>query len=115
MPFIRYFGFVGSGLVALLFGLNWLVPEPRLEPARADVTRPAIRISSIEKLPERIVFDTSAPPALPRIVKTTQQSAFVFAQITPGTLATFEPKRRSSQAAPKISFNYSTDRFQPVI
>jgi hypothetical protein len=127
MPILKYFGFVSSGLLALLFGLNWLMPERQFEPARAEAgSKFAIRISSIEKLPERVVFDTSVPSPLPRVDKATvavlknrqqpmSQSAFVFAQITPGPLPTFEAKRRSRQVVPKISFNYPTNHFQPLI
>jgi hypothetical protein len=28
MPLLRYFGFAGSALVLLLFGLSWFVPQP---------------------------------------------------------------------------------------
>jgi len=63
MPLMRYFGFVGSALLLLLFGLDWYLPQPAVESVRAVTDRPAIRISSIEKLPERVVIDTSNPIA----------------------------------------------------
>jgi hypothetical protein len=31
MPLIRYFGFVGTGLVLLLIGLGWCFPQPTVE------------------------------------------------------------------------------------
>jgi hypothetical protein len=110
----------------MLFALNWLMPEQQFLAVRAEPSKFAIRISSIEKLPERVVFDTSVPSPLTRVDKATvavlknrqqpmSQSAFVFAQITPGPLPRFEPKRRSLQAARKISLNYSTNHFQPLI
>lgn len=113
MPILKYFGYAGSGLFALLFGLNWLMPDTPMAVVRTEVNRSPIRISSIEQLPDRIVFDTSAPRPF-RAAQEAQTSAFVFAQITPGPLATFEPKRQTSRSR-KLTFSYSTDRFQPVI
>jgi hypothetical protein len=65
MPLLRYFGFVGSALLVLLFGLNWYLPQPAAEPVGAVADRPVIRISSIEKLPEPVVIDTSLPTIVP--------------------------------------------------
>ena len=65
MPLMRYFGFVGSALLLLLLGLNWLLPQAVSEPIVADTDRPAILIASAEKLPERVVFDTSLPTIIP--------------------------------------------------
>jgi hypothetical protein len=65
MPLMRYFGFVGSALLLLLFGLDWYLPQPVVEPVRAVTDKPVIRISSIEKLPERVVIDTSLPTIVP--------------------------------------------------
>jgi hypothetical protein len=65
MPLLRYFGFVGSALLLLLFGLNWYLPQPAVEPVGAVADRPVIRISSIEKLPEPVVIDTSLPTIVP--------------------------------------------------
>ena len=62
MPLARYFGFVGTALLILLLGVSWLVSEPVPEAASNDINKPVIRISSIEKLPERVIFDTSLPP-----------------------------------------------------
>jgi hypothetical protein len=65
MPLMRYFGFVGSALLLLLLGLNWLLPQAVSEPIVSGSDRPAILISSAEKLPERVVFDTSLPTIIP--------------------------------------------------
>jgi hypothetical protein len=91
MLLMRYFGFVGSALVLWLLAMNWLLPAPSAEPVRSSINLPVIRISSIEKLPERVVFDTSmpymAPPSsLIRVTERPLQSAFTFEQITPGSL-----------------------------
>jgi hypothetical protein len=65
MPLMKYFGFVGSALVLLLVGTGWFFPEPITEPIRSDTERPAIRISSAEQLPERVVLDTTLPTIAP--------------------------------------------------
>jgi hypothetical protein len=65
MPLLRYFGFVGSALLLLLFGLDWCLPQPVVEPVGGVTDRPVIRISSIEKLPERVVIDSSLPTIVP--------------------------------------------------
>ena len=61
MPLMKYFGFVGSALVLLLVGTGWFFPQPIAEPIRSAKVRPAIRISSVEQLPERVVLDTTLP------------------------------------------------------
>ena len=105
MPLLRYFGFVGTALLTLLWVSHWLLPGSTAEPVRNDIDRTFIRISSIEKLPEKVVFDTSvpyvappsnvAPPATVAAVAAAPihaprvQSAFAFVQITPGPLPGF--------------------------
>ena len=60
MPLTRYFAWVGSVLLALLFIAAAGFPKlPVAE--KADTLPPAIRIFSDHKWPERIVYDTSAP------------------------------------------------------
>jgi len=118
MPLLRYFGFVGTALLTLIWVSHWLLPESTAEPVRGGIDKTFIRISSIEKLPEKVVFDTRvpyvapAPSATPRQTVATAaaapvrtlpvQSAFAFVQITPGPLPGFtkasyvflnEPKR----------------------
>jgi hypothetical protein len=66
MPLLRYIGFAGSALVLLLFGLNWCFPQHVSEPIRSGIGRPVIRISSVERLPERLDIDTSLPTIVPR-------------------------------------------------
>jgi hypothetical protein len=61
MPLIKYFGFVGSALVLLLIGLGWCLPLQVAEPTGGSTDRPAIRITSAERLPERVIIDTSLP------------------------------------------------------
>ena len=93
MPLLKYFGFVGSALVLLLLAMNWLLPGPNAEPVHGGIERPVIRISSIETLPERVVFDTSMPhmappPSVMRGAAQPLQLAFTIEQISPGLLPT---------------------------
>ena len=103
MPLLKYFGFVGSALVLLLLAMNWLLPGPNAEPVHGGIERPVIRISSIETLPERVVFDTSMPhmappPSVMRGAAQPLQLAFTIEQISPGLLPT---PSISAQVAPK--------------
>lgn|ERR1700738_702909 len=66
MPMARYFFFVGVSLLALLFVLDTFLPKPVVgASAVTEVSRPVVRIHSIQKLPERIVIDTSIPTIVP--------------------------------------------------
>jgi hypothetical protein len=65
MPLGRYFGFAGSLLLALLFLADWRISKQSPEPHRADVDRSIIRIHTMHKWPEAIVFDTSLPTISP--------------------------------------------------
>ena len=60
MPLLAYIWKVGAALLALLFAANLCLPQdPVAEKTATD--RPAIRIHSDRKLPERVVLDTSMP------------------------------------------------------
>jgi hypothetical protein len=94
MPLMKYVVFVGSVLVLLLLAMNWLLPETTAEPVYSRIERPFARISSIETLPERVVFDTSRPNMAPpssvmRGAAQPLQSAFTFEKITPSLLPAF--------------------------
>jgi hypothetical protein len=65
MPIGRYIAWVGASLFALLFVVDWYLPNSPPEPARDSVERPVIRIASIQQPPERIVIDTSQPTIVP--------------------------------------------------
>jgi hypothetical protein len=73
MPLARYFAYIGSVLLALLFLLNWYLPPPAAEAARADVDRSTIRLQSRHKWPSAVVFDTSQPTIVPTPVAVTEQ------------------------------------------
>ena len=65
MPIGRYIAWVGASLLVLLFAANWFFPQSLVEPAGAEVNRPAIRIASMQQPPERIVIDTNQPTIVP--------------------------------------------------
>ena len=74
--------------------MNWVLPESTAVPVHSSIERPVIRISSIETLPERVVFDNSMPYMAPpssvmRGALRPLQSAFTFEKITPGLLPAF--------------------------
>jgi hypothetical protein len=67
MPVARYFLFVGGVLLALLFAVDALAPQ---QVAVASSTAPSVdkavvRIHSDQKLPEKVVYDTSLPTIVP--------------------------------------------------
>jgi len=65
MPIVRYIAWVGTSLLVLLFAANWFLPQSSPEPAQEAIEKPAIRIASIQQLPERVVIDTSQPTIVP--------------------------------------------------
>jgi Zn-dependent protease with chaperone function len=67
VPIGRYITFVGSLLLAILFIADWYLPmAPAQSVTSREADKPIIRIKSDHKLPERIVFDTSAPTIVPQ-------------------------------------------------
>ena len=64
MPLMRYFVWVGSVLLALLFIAGACLPKLPTA-GKTDALPPGIRIHSDQKWPERIVYDTSAPMLRP--------------------------------------------------
>ena len=68
MPLLKYFGWVGSFLVAALFAANWCFSAPIAHSWPSDVPlnqRINIRIRSDHKWPERVVFDTTRAKLAP--------------------------------------------------
>ncbi len=68
MPIARYFFYVGGVLLALLFGVDALVPKQPVVSsiaAAAPVENATLRIRSDRKWPERVVYDTSLPTIVP--------------------------------------------------
>ena len=63
MPVARYILFVGGLLLALLFALDAFAPPQMTVAGNAapSVDKTVVRIRSDQKLPERVVYDTSLP------------------------------------------------------
>ena len=56
---------MGGALIALLFFADWYMPPLSAEPNRAGIDKSIIRIHSLHKWPEAVVFDTSLPTIIP--------------------------------------------------
>ena len=67
MPVARYFLFVGGILLALLFALDAFAPQQMVVAGNAapSINKTVVRICSDQKLPERVVYDTSLPTIVP--------------------------------------------------
>jgi hypothetical protein len=69
MPVARYFLFVGGVLLALLFVVNAMVPQDVVVASTTasspEFDRSTVRIRSTQKLPERVVYDTSVATIVP--------------------------------------------------
>lgn len=67
MPLGRYFAFVGSLLLGMLFIADWYLPSASSQTffREARVDKSIIRIKSAHKWPEPIVIDTSLPTIVP--------------------------------------------------
>jgi len=81
MPVARYFLFVGGVLLALLLAIDTLVPQQAIVASQAapSVNKTMVRIRSDQKLPERVVYDTSLPTIVPPSAVTAQVTAPVVA------------------------------------
>jgi len=67
MPVARYLLFVGGLLLALLFALDASPPQQTAVAGNAapSINKTVVRIRSDQKLPERVVYDTSLPTIVP--------------------------------------------------
>ena len=72
MPVARYFLFAGGMLLALLLAINAFTPQEVAVASNAasSVDKTVVRIRSDQKLPERVVYDTSLPTIVPPTVAT---------------------------------------------
>ena len=92
MPLARYFGWVGSALLALLFIADACLPKlPAAE--QPDVLPPAIHVHSVQKWPERVVYDTSAPAPKPVLAANPETNS-----PPPPKIAVASPKWRETLA-----------------
>jgi hypothetical protein len=79
MPIARYFLFVGTALLALLFITDAYLPklpagDSANTAANVATNLAVIRIHSDRKWPERVEFDTSLPTITPAPVRTAEAS-----------------------------------------
>jgi hypothetical protein len=67
VPLARYFAFVGSVLLGMMFIANWYWPSASSQTffREARVDKSIIRITSAQKWPEPLVIDTSLPTICP--------------------------------------------------
>jgi hypothetical protein len=121
MPVARYFLFVGGVLLALLFAIDAFAPQQVVVASNAtpSVDKTVVRIRSDQKLPERVVYDTSLPtivppvatvqvaaPAPPTIAEVTAKASVrdTFAQYVPAEAKKPEPqvqrKRKVAKSRP---------------
>src|SRR5258708_19560215 len=72
MPVARYFMYVGGVLLALLFGIDAFMPQDVAVASHSapGLDKTTVRIHSVQKLPERVVYDTSLPTIVPPAMKT---------------------------------------------
>ena len=73
MPLARYFVFVGGALMALLFAFDFFSPKAVADNgihSAGTVDKSTLRIRSEQKLPERIVFDTTQPTIAAKAAQT---------------------------------------------
>ena len=77
MPVARYFLFVGGILLALLFALDAFAPQQMVAAGSAapSINKTVVRIRSDQKLPERVVYDTSLPTIVPPAAATQTAAA----------------------------------------
>jgi hypothetical protein len=89
MPIARYFLFVGGVLLALLLAVDALFPQQAVMASRgaSSVDKTVVRIRSDQKLPERVVYDTSLPTIVPPPAVTAQVTAPVVAPSAPAVAA----------------------------
>lgn len=112
MPVARYFLWVGSALLVLLFIADACLPK--LPAGKTDDTQKlVIRIHSDKKWPERIVFDTSTPmphvaiaasavpvqPVQPRAAVVADRTREALAQLPVPDSPRIQAKRPNAQIA----------------
>ena len=111
MPVVRYFVFVGGALLALLLAIGAFFPEPVAvaESSASTIDKAVVRIRSDQKLPERVVYDTSLPTIVPPT--TNVQVAAAPAASAPDasaqarvrdTFAQFVPAESSKKSEPQV-------------
>ena len=105
MPVARYFLFVGGLLLALLLAIDALVPQQAAVASRgaSSVDKTVVRIRSDQKLPERVVYDTSIPTIVPPPAMA-QGPAPVVAPSAPAVAAALADPTAQAQARVRETF-----------
>src|ERR1700682_2770901 len=77
MPVARYFLYVGGVLLALLLATAPFTPQDVAVASHSapGLDKTTVRIHSIQKLPERVVYDTSLPTIVPPAARTVVAAA----------------------------------------
>ncbi|MCA6125870.1 hypothetical protein J6500_28840 [Bradyrhizobium sp. WSM 1704] len=123
MPVARYFLFVGGVLLALLFAVDALVPQGAVVASSSlsspGIDKSTVRIHSTQKLPERVVYDTSLPTIVPSQVNAVAAAAPTSAQSrVRDTFAQFIPgdknDARNKSAEAKVAEAKVDTQAQPV-
>ena len=124
MPVARYFLFVGGVLLALLFAVDALVPQAAVVAgtslSSSGIDKSTVRIHSTQKLPERVVYDTSLPTIVPPQINAVAAAAPTSAQSrVRDTFAQFIPgdkndARNKPAAEAKVAEAKPEQQAQPV-
>ena len=108
MPVARYLLFVGGTLLALLFALDAFAPQQTVVAGNAapSINKTVVRIRSDQKLPERVVYDTSLPTIVSQAAATqiaAAPAADVGAQAqVRDTFAQFVPAEAKPEKHPEL-------------
>jgi hypothetical protein len=104
MPLARYFVIVGGALMALLFVFDFFSPKASADSgihSAGPVDKTTMRIRSEQKLPERIVFDTTQPTIAVKAAQTqTAQAALPGPEPAPEITAKARVRETFAQFAP---------------
>lgn len=132
MPVARYFMFVGGALLALLFLIDAYVPSQAVVASHAapSIDRNVVRIHSDQKLPERVVYDTSLPTIVPPAAKVQVAAApqppvagdmtaqarvrDTFAQFVPASVKKPEPQVQRKRRVARSRANPPMQSAQPM-
>ena len=123
MPVARYFLFVGGVLLAMLFALDAFAPQPMAVAGNTapSINKTVVRIRSDQKLPERVVFDTSLPTIVPPAAtsQVTAAPAAPTADVSAqaqvrDTLAQAEAKKLEKQPEPQAPRKRKIAKIRPA-
>ena len=120
MPVARYFLFVGGLLLALLFALDAFAPQQIAVAVNTtpSINKTVVRIRSDQKLPERVVYDTSLPTIVPPAAAS-QISAAPAADVSAqaqvrDTFAQAEAKKLEKQPEPQAPRKRKIAKIRPA-